>query len=67
MNTFDAASNEDAVCHAIVAAEEVREPLDGLIERTAADPGAAFAPDVLQRLVGLKREDRAAFEGLGRN
>src|SRR5262249_35145621 len=51
-------------CAAIAAAEEVRDPLDGLIERTTADPGAVFAPEVLERLVGLKRDDRAAFEAL---
>src|SRR5262249_41182307 len=63
MSILDAASN-DAVCAAIAAAEEVRDPLDGLIERTTADPGAVFAPEVLERLVGLKRDDRAAFEAL---
>jgi hypothetical protein len=63
MSILDAASN-DAVCAAIDAAEEVRDPLDGLIERTTADPGAVFAPEVLERLVKLKRDDRAAFEAL---
>jgi hypothetical protein len=27
-----------------------------------ADPGAAFVPEVLERLAALKKEDRAAFE-----
>src|SRR5262249_42100181 len=63
MSILDADSN-DAVCAAIDAAEEVRDPLDGLIERTTADPGAVFAPEVLERLVKLKRDDRAAFEAL---
>src|SRR6516164_846009 len=40
------------------------DPLDGLIEKTATDPGAAFQPAVLQRLVALKKDDRAAFEVL---
>jgi hypothetical protein len=63
MSILDAASN-DAVCAAIDAAEEVRDPLEHLIERTVADPGAAFAPEVLERLAELKRDDRAAFEAL---
>jgi hypothetical protein len=64
MKTFDAAGNEDAVCAAIAAAEEVRDPLEGLAEKTIADPGAAFAPEVLERLAALKQDNRAAFEAL---
>ena len=64
MNTLDAAGNDDAVCAAIDVAEEVRDPLDGLVERTVADAGAAFVPEVLERLTTLKRNDRAAFEAL---
>jgi hypothetical protein len=64
MSTLDAAGNDDPICAAIAAAEELRDPLEGLIERTAADPGAAFAPEVLERLVALRRDDRAAFEAL---
>ena len=41
-----------------------RDPLDGLAERAAANPGAAFAPEVLKRLATLKHENRAAFEVL---
>ncbi len=63
MSTLDAAGN-DAVCAAIDAAEEVRDPLDGLVERTGTDPGAAFAPEAIERLASLKRDDRAAFEAL---
>ena len=37
-------------------------PLKGLVERVVADPGAAFVPEVLERLAALKKEDRAAFE-----
>src|ERR1051325_7622726 len=36
----------------------------GLMERTATDPGAAFTPEAIERLVTLKRDDRAAFEAL---
>lgn len=52
------------IVDAIDAAEEISDPLDGLVEKSAEDPGAAFAPDVLERLVALKAEDRAAFEAL---
>jgi hypothetical protein len=64
MSTLETGGNDDPICAAIDAAEEVRDPLEGLVERTAADAGAAFAPDVLERLVALKRDDRAAFEAL---
>jgi hypothetical protein len=63
MSTLVAAGN-DAVCAAIDAAEEVRDPLDGLVERTGTDPGAAFATEALERLAALKRDDRPAFEAL---
>ena len=52
------------VAQAINNAEDVVDPLAGLIERTAADPGAAFAPEVLECLTALKRDNRAAFEAL---
>lgn len=52
------------IVDAIDAAEEISDPLDGLVEKSAEDPGAAFAPEVLERLVALKAEDRAAFETL---
>jgi hypothetical protein len=49
---------------AIHGAEEVRDPLEGLVEKTKNDPGAPFTPEVLARLATLKRDDRAAFEKL---
>ena len=55
---------EEAVAAAIDAAEEVHDPLDGLVERTAIDPGAPFEPDVLERLAALQKSDRASFESL---
>ncbi len=64
MNNPDAAGHDNPVSAAIDAAEEVRDTLDSLVERTATDPGAAFAPETLERLVALKRDDRAAFEAL---
>ena len=42
--------NEAQIAAAIYAAEEVPDPLDGLVEKVAADPGAPFAPEVLGRL-----------------
>jgi hypothetical protein len=64
MSALDAIGNTDAIVAAIEAAEEIDNPLANLAERTAADPGAAFAPEVLEELVALKRDDRAAFEVL---
>jgi hypothetical protein len=55
---------EDLIASAIDGAEEIRDPLEGLVDRTADDPGAPFAPEVLARLAALKKEDRAAFESL---
>jgi hypothetical protein len=46
------------------AIEEIRDPLDGLVEKSTTDPGAAFRPEVLERLAALKKENRAAFEAL---
>jgi hypothetical protein len=48
----------------IDAAEDIRDPLEGLVERTETDPGAPFEPDALVRLIALKKDDRAAFEAL---
>ena len=47
---------------AIDGAEEVNDPLNGLVEKSAADPGAPFLPETLEALVALKKKDRAAFE-----
>jgi hypothetical protein len=57
-------SNDAAVRAAINAAEEVRDPLEGLLERTKADAGTAFSPEVLAQLAALKQDNRAAFETL---
>lgn len=54
----------DLICAAVDGAEDLRDPLDDLLARTEADPGAPFAPDVLEALVVLRREDRARFESL---
>ncbi len=64
MSTQNAAANDNPVLVAIDAAEEIRDPLDDLLERSATDPGAAFAPEALERLAALKHDDRAAYEVL---
>jgi DNA-binding SARP family transcriptional activator len=56
--------NESVIADAIDAAEDIRDPLEGLAERTVADPGAPFMSEALERLAALKKEDRAAFEAL---
>lgn len=40
------------------------DPLEGLVERAAQDPGEAFALDVVEALFALKMNDRAKFESL---
>src|SRR5262245_53172034 len=55
---------KNLVALAIEAAEDLLDPLEGLVENTASDPGAPFAPDALERLAALKKDDRAAFEAL---
>jgi hypothetical protein len=64
MSAVEMADNGDPISDAIESAEEVRDPLDDLVERTTADPGAAFTPEILERLGALRRDDRAAFEVL---
>jgi hypothetical protein len=39
-------------------------PMAGLAEKTATDPGAPFAREALERLAALKKDHRAAFEAL---
>ena len=64
MNLDEANEPEDPVAAAIDGAQDVRDPLEGLIDRTATDPGAPFVPDIIVRLAELKKNDRAAFEVL---
>ena len=56
--------NPNPVLGAIDGAEEICDPLDGLTERAALDPGAAFTPEVVEALTALKHDDRARFETL---
>jgi len=64
MSKDNPAVSENLIAAAIEAAEEIRDPLDGLVEKTAIDPGAPFASDALEQLATLMKEDRAAFEAL---
>ena len=64
MNGDETNKPENLIAAAIDAAEDIRDPLEGLVERTATDPSAPFAPDILVRLAALKKDDRAAFETL---
>jgi hypothetical protein len=64
MSIDDSIAPENLILAAIDEAEEIRDPLDGLVEKTGADPGAPFAPGAVESLAALKKEDRAAFESL---
>ena len=45
-------------------AEGTDDTLDGLVERTALDPGAPFESETVERLARLKNDHTAAFERL---
>lgn len=64
MNDDQPTVADNLIADAIDAAEDIRDPLDGLVEKTTVDPGSAFQPEVLERLAALKKDDRAAFEAL---
>ena len=64
MNGDDTNEPENLIAAFIDAAEDIRDPLEGLVERTATEPGAPFALDALVGLATLKKDDRAAFEAL---
>jgi hypothetical protein len=64
MTNDDLAEPENMIAAAIESAEDIRDPLEELVERTATDSGAPFAPDAVKRLATLKKDDRAAFEVL---
>ena len=64
MNKFDHPFEAENSVGVFDEAEENRDPLDGLMERATIDPGAPFAPEVLEQLAALQKHDRAAFETL---
>jgi hypothetical protein len=64
MSPQNNSESQNPIADAIEAAEDFREPLEGLVEKTAADPGAPFMPEALEGLAALKKHNRAAFEAL---
>jgi hypothetical protein len=63
-STDDPIKPDDLIAIAIEEAEDIRDPLEGVVKKTATDPGAPFAPAAVERLAALKKDDRAAFEAL---
>ena len=57
----------DRIVAAIDGAQDISDPLEGLVDRAALDAGAAFTPEILERLTTLKKDDPAAFEVLRSN
>ena len=45
MSTDTPSEPENVVAAVIDAAEDIRDPLEGLVEKTATDPGAPFTPE----------------------
>ncbi len=64
MNEDQQITGVNRIANAIETAEEIRDPLDGLVEKASIDPGLPFVPEVLERLAALKKDDLAAFETL---
>lgn len=57
-------TNKDLTHDSIPGPEDILDPLDDLVARTGADPGAPFAPEVLHALKVLQQDDRTRFEDL---
>jgi hypothetical protein len=64
MNDDQQSVTDNSIADAIDAAEDIRDPLLGLVEKTTIDPGAPFETEVLESLIALRRADPAAFESL---
>ena len=64
MNQVMPQDGTDLIRAALDDAEEVRDPLEILVEATKTDPGAPFTPEALVLLVKLKAEDAATFEAV---
>ena len=54
MNIETPIDYERSILAAIDAAEEIRDPLDELVEKTAGDPGAAFLAGSVGRACGIE-------------
>ena len=59
-------SDSNRIEAAIAGADEITDPLKGLVEKCADNPGAVFEPDILEQLTAFKKEDRIAFKELRR-
>ena len=57
----------DRIVAAIDGAQDISDPLEGLVDRAALDAGAAFTPEMLECLTTLRKDDPAAFEVLRSN
>jgi hypothetical protein len=64
MNPVNPLEPESLIAAAIDASEEIHDPLEGLVEKAAVDPGAPFGPEALEALSSLKKDNPAAFENL---
>jgi len=64
MNDDAKFESDDGIFETIDDAEEVHDPLDGLVKKTASNPGSPFTPEALAALAALKKGHRAAFETL---
>jgi hypothetical protein len=51
-----------SIVRAINDAEEVKDPLVSLVERSATDPGAPFEPDAIKMLAKLKQTNSPEYE-----
>ena len=56
--------SDDQVRAAFEVAEEIRDPLDGLADKSKLDRAAPFRPEVLERLAEPRQEDRGGFEAV---
>ena len=54
MNSDAIVEPDQLIADAIDDAEDIPDPLDGLAEKTARDPGAPFMPEALEALAALK-------------
>lgn len=64
MSTASMPEPANPILDAIEAAEAIPDPLAGLVEQSATDPGAPFRRQALEALAALKQDNRAAFEAL---
>ena len=64
MSALDNGLPDNPICTVIDSAEEISDPLKDLVEKTVIDPGTPFAPEILECLAALKRDNRPALEML---